>query len=181
MDSAAAAASCISADSDLAFNHDETRIVSFDFDSTFLCDGDATFESFDTGYDDDATFESFDMGFDPKDWFDAAVNSGVPSDPPSSRFVAVSEEEIQKDVQNGIPENTRRKAKWAFSLLRAWHNEWKMRPDGCTKVLTEVENWTVGELNECLRPFLCEVRKVNGEFVRKDYECIAVRRWIIIW
>jgi hypothetical protein len=81
----------------------------------------------------------------------------------SSRFSIVTEENIQKDLESCIPVNTQRKAKWAISLLRKWHDEWKARLDGGLKVLKDLEEWTDEELNICLRFFLCEARKVNGE------------------
>lgn len=81
----------------------------------------------------------------------------------SSRFATATEEGICEDVESCIPRNTLKKANWAISLLRSWHSEWKVRLDDGLKVFKDLENWTDSELNLCLRFFLSEVRKTNGE------------------
>lgn len=96
-----------------------------------------------------------------------------------SRFVPVREEDIQNDLRNRIPVGTQKKAKWAITILRNWHKEWKERLDGVNKVFKDIEEWTDNELNYCLRVFICEVRKVNGELYppRSLKNLVAMIQW----
>jgi hypothetical protein len=97
----------------------------------------------------------------------------------SSRFVQTTEKDIREAVESCIPVNTLKKAKWAISLLRKWHEEWKVRLDGGLKVFKELEDWTDNELNFCLRFFLSEVRKVNGDLYppRSLKHLVAMIQW----
>jgi hypothetical protein len=82
--------------------------------------------------------DAFDM-VDPFDYDPAIMEvTSLNEDAPlqsNSRFVPVTEADIQEDLRNRIPTNTQKKAKWAISILSKWHNEWKMRLDGGNKVL----------------------------------------------
>ena len=79
----------------------------------------------------------------------------------SSRFVIADQEEVAKDVAARVPENTRKKVKWAINLLRDWHNEWKQREDDIVKVEIPLEVWSMQDLNKCLCVFVNEV-SLNG-------------------
>lgn len=83
--------------------------------------------------------------------------------PSTSRFVAVTEEELKNDLDNRIPSNTRNKMAWAMRIFRSWHNEWKTRIDTQLKVFKEVNEFNKGDLNQCLIYFFAEVRKTNGQ------------------
>lgn len=59
----------------------------------------------------------------------------------SSRFASMNEDDMARDVENAIPGNTLKKAKWAISILRTWHNEWKVRMTVVTRFL---KTWRSG-------------------------------------
>jgi hypothetical protein len=80
-----------------------------------------------------------------------------------NRFGKTTECEMKKMVEDAVPENTLKKAKWAMKLFKLWHTSWKTRLDGELKVLKDVEDFTKDDLNFCLKFFYCEMRKVDGE------------------
>lgn len=79
------------------------------------------------------------------------------------RFAQVNETDIQKCIENRIPENTKKKVKWVMKLFGDWFTDWRCRLDGDLKVLKDFDEFDASDLNFCLRYFLCEVRKENRE------------------
>ena len=57
-------------------------------------------------------------------------------------------------ASRSIPENTKKKAMWAYRMFEAWRN-WRRRSD--------VHKMPVVDLNEVLSQFIAEVRKDGGE------------------
>ena len=75
-----------------------------------------------------------------------------------SRFAAASEEDIQRDINDRVAANTRKKAKWAFGLLQTWYLDWKNR-NTQEEGSISLEEMNKDDLNRYLRIFCSEVRK----------------------
>lgn len=82
---------------------------------------------------------------------------------PNRNFVPVTNSELEYLKQSRIPLNTVRRVKWAMKLFRSWHGEWKTRLDSSLKVLKDIEEMTLDEIDYCLQHFIPEIRKENGE------------------
>lgn len=74
----------------------------------------------------------------------------------ASRFAPCSTEEMRKDLQERIPENTRKKVKWALNILKEWIVDINGRNEDM-KIKEDVSSMNKEELNNCLKIFVCEV------------------------
>ena len=74
----------------------------------------------------------------------------------SSRFAQCSNEEMKKDTEERIHLNTRKKCQWAMNILKTWFQEYQIRKSVEPRQL--IESLSVGELNNYLQVFVCEVR-----------------------
>ena len=86
-----------------------------------------------------------------------------------SRFATYSEDLVARDIAERIPENTKRKCKWAISIFLSWFEEWRTRLDGGLKVLVEFSEFRRSDLNFCLRLFFAEVREQNHEMCPPEH------------
>ena len=58
-----------------------------------------------------------------------------------------------------------------MKLFRSWHANWKCRLDSTLKVLKDLEEIIVDDIDYCLQHFIPEIRKENGDFYPpKTYE-----------
>ena len=80
------------------------------------------------------------------------------------RFASTSEHERMQDFEKTTPKNTMNKSKWAMKIFQDWLNEWRVRyDDDILKILKDIKEFTVNDLNYCLKYFFCDMRKNNGE------------------
>ena len=81
-----------------------------------------------------------------------------------NRFASTTSEQLQQYLSNATPMNTTNKAKWAMNVFKSWLAGWRVRiDDDILKVLKDLEEFTIEDLDYCLRYFWCDVRKENGE------------------
>ena len=85
-------------------------------------------------------------------------------EPVSSRFHVATTEEVENDIRERMPVNTRNKMKWAMRIFQSWLCEWRVRLDDTSKVLKPIEEFCRGDLNHCFMYFFAEARKQDGEF-----------------
>lgn len=84
--------------------------------------------------------------------------------PTLKRFAETSTEELNRSLENSVPQNTRNKSKWAMNIFRKWLSEWRVRiDDDTTKVLKDIEEFTKGDLDYCLQYFYSDLRKRSGD------------------
>ena len=83
----------------------------------------------------------------------------------SSRYAVITEEEIAQLNRSVIPDATRKKAEWAMKIFKDWHNKkFKNNPfPDVPAVYKDVDEMSVYDMNYCLKFFVHEVRKLNGE------------------
>ena len=81
----------------------------------------------------------------------------------SCRYAPVTNDDLQSIREQRIPQSTKDKVKWAINLFRNWHDDWKMRVDDILKVYKSVDEMDSNDLNYCLKYFIPEIRKANGE------------------
>ena len=81
----------------------------------------------------------------------------------SNRFITTTENELEALRQSRIPQTTLEKVKWGVNLFYKWHNEWKIGLDGGFKVYKDLDQMDKSDLNYCLKFFLSDARKVNGQ------------------
>ena len=79
------------------------------------------------------------------------------------RFAETSEKEINDVMKQATPVNTINKSKWAIKIFKSWLGEWKYRLDETLKVLKNLEDFTLSDLDYCLKFFYADLRKVNGD------------------
>ena len=78
------------------------------------------------------------------------------------RHAVISDDERKRHLTERIPHNTQSKQRWAVQLFQSWHQEWKCRLDGTLKVYKALDEMERFDLNESLKIFLPEVRRVYG-------------------
>lgn len=84
----------------------------------------------------------------------------------SKRFECFTKEEIDKKMTATTPESTRKKAAWAVKTFREWHQfhlTQTITEEGELNVYKDIDEMDVSDLNFCLKKFVFEVRKQNGE------------------
>ena len=82
----------------------------------------------------------------------------------NKRFAETSTEELNRSLENSVPENTKNKSKWAMNIFWKWLSEWRVRiDDDILKVLKEVEEFSKDDLDYCLQYFYSNLRKGSGE------------------
>jgi hypothetical protein len=103
-----------------------------------------------------------------------------PAHPPSTRFVSVTHEEIEKRIAASQPESTKKKMKWAVKMFMDWQQS---QPSGSSRgACQELSQFEVSELSTILPKFLFEVRKKNGEnYPSKTlYEVFAMINYYLV-
>ena len=81
----------------------------------------------------------------------------------SYRFMSTSENELESLRKSRIPQTTLEKVKWGVNLFCKWHREWSSRLDDGLKVFKDLDQMDKSDLNYCLKFFLSDVRKENGQ------------------
>jgi len=81
----------------------------------------------------------------------------------SNRFITTTENELEALRKSRIPQTTLEKVKWGVNLFYKWHNQWKISLDGGLKVYKDLDQMDKSDLNYCLKFFLSDARKVNGQ------------------
>lgn len=82
---------------------------------------------------------------------------------PSNRFASTSHEELEKLRRNRIPKATLEKVKWAVNIFSSWLYQWKISLDEGLRVYKDMDQMERSDLNFCLKYFIADVRKINGE------------------
>ena len=80
----------------------------------------------------------------------------------TGRFANMTDEEINADISNRLPQSTKHKMKWSINIFIAWFSQWKVRMDDVLKVYKDIDEFTPYDLDYCLKYFFAEVRKVDG-------------------
>ena len=112
-----------------------------------------------------SVFDDFDTSWD-EDIFNQAMDNLPPfelAQPSTARFVPATNDEIDKIRTERLAKSTQEKTKWAIRLFNSWFEEWKVRLDETLKVYKNVDEFNATDLNYCLKHFVIEVRKCNGE------------------
>lgn len=80
-----------------------------------------------------------------------------------NKSVAITTKELEELKDSRIPENTKRKNKWIMKMFLKWLSDWRTRLDGELKILKDLNEMTLKELDLCIQFFISEIRKVDGE------------------
>ena len=68
-----------------------------------------------------------------------------------------------QDFEKNTSQNTVNKSRWAMKIFQDWLREWRVRyDDGILKILRDIEDFIVDDLNYCLKYFFCDMQKNNG-------------------
>ena len=95
-----------------------------------------------------------------------------PTHPPTTssaairRFEYLTEDEINEKITESTPLNTRKKTAWAVKAFRDWHRfhlTQTITEEGELNVYKDIDEMNESDLNFCLKKFVFEVRKQNGE------------------
>lgn len=90
----------------------------------------------------------------------------VDDDQQDARFASVSNTEKELLLESAIPDNTRKRNKWAFRILTAW-NDWRKKQwaenGGPCIVLKDYDEMLANDLDYLLQDFIVSARKENKE------------------
>ena len=80
------------------------------------------------------------------------------------RFASTTCNQLDNYILNATPINTLNKSKWAMNVFKSWLADWRTRiDDDIPKVLKDLDEITIEELDYCLRYFWCDVRKESRQ------------------
>lgn len=99
----------------------------------------------------------------------------------SSRFKCVTSTDIDRTVQEAIPQNTLNKSNWAYKIFSDWLIVWRERLDDVLKILKPIEEFSTGDLDYALQYFYMEMRKKSGELYppQTQKEIVAGIQWYL--
>lgn len=76
----------------------------------------------------------------------------------------MSSREVQEKITLGVPKNTQKRNSWAMNTFQKWIIARNGRRDVDEKMISTLDKLSIDGLNTWISYFVCEVRKVDGDF-----------------